>query len=112
MDIKNYIYLTTAGEAEARMIQDILKKQRIPSELRPSSTSDALASQAVHGNLPYEVRVPKELLEIARELLNIENPVSTPEEKRSYPRLAVLAAWIFISLVVILAVVFYLLPDF
>ncbi len=74
MKSKDYIHLVTIGEAEAKMIQELLWKQKIPSELHPSFIADALAGQAVHGNLPYQMRVPKESLEKARELLNLKEP--------------------------------------
>jgi len=72
MKTKDYIFLITIGEAEAKMIQDLLWKQKIPSELHPSSVADVLAGQAVHGNLPYQIRVPKQFLEKARKLLNLK----------------------------------------
>jgi len=72
MKSKDYTYLTTIGEAEAKMIQELLRKQGIPSELHPSPVADALSGQAVHGNLPYQIRVPKESLEEAKKLLNLE----------------------------------------
>jgi len=71
---KDYTYLITVSESEAKMIQGLLKRRGIRSELHPSSIADALAGQAVHGNLPYQVRVPKEFLEKARKLLNLEEP--------------------------------------
>ena len=74
MKSKGYIDLITIGEAEAKMIQELLRKQGIPSELHPSPMADALAGQAVHGNFFYQVRVPKESLEKAKELLNLNEP--------------------------------------
>jgi len=92
MRTKGYTYLTTVSEVEAKMIQEILQKQGIPSELHSSSIADALAGRAVHGGLPYEVRVPKELLEKAKELLNIEKSIDIPKEKHGYPRWVILVA--------------------
>lgn len=74
MKTKDYTHLVTISEAEAKMIQGLLKKQEIPSELHPSPMADALAGQAVHGNLLYQVRVPKESLEKAKKLLNLNEP--------------------------------------
>lgn len=74
MKSKDYTLLITISEAEARMIQELLRKQEIPSELHPSPMADALAGQAVHGNLFYQVRVPKESLENAKKLLNLNGP--------------------------------------
>lgn len=72
MKSKDYVNLITISEAEAKMIQELLKKQKIPSELHPSPMADALAGQAVHGSLFYQIRVSKKSLEKAKKLLNLE----------------------------------------
>lgn len=72
MKSQNYIYLMTVGEAEAKMIQDVLWKEKIPSELHPSAVADVLAGQAVHGNLSFDIRVPKDKLSQAKEMLDFE----------------------------------------
>jgi hypothetical protein len=71
MKSKNYVHLITVGEIETKMVRDILLSVKIPSELHPSAVADALAGQAVHGSLSYDVRVPKEMLGRAREVLNL-----------------------------------------
>ena len=73
MKSNNYVYLITIGEAEAKMIQDLLRAERIPSELHPSAIADVLAGQAVHSNLSYDVRVPKDMLDKAKEVLNLKD---------------------------------------
>ncbi len=112
MKTKNYTHLITIGEVEAKMIQELLMKQGIPSRLHASSTADVLAGSAVHGNLSYEVRVPEELLEKAKKLLNLEKSITIPKEKHGYPRWVIIVAWIFISFVIIFAVIAYFLPKF
>lgn len=71
MKSKNYVHLIAVGEIEITMIRDFLLSEKIPSEIHPSAIADALAGQAVHGNLSYDVRVPKELLDRAKEVLNL-----------------------------------------
>ena len=73
MKSKDYVYLMTVGEAEAKMIQDVLWKEKIPSELHPSAVADVLAGQAVHSNLSYDIRVPKDKLFDAKEMLGFED---------------------------------------
>ena len=63
----------TIGEAEAKMLQNVLWSEKIPSELHPSVMADALAGTAVHANLAYQIRVPQEYLEKARELLDFKD---------------------------------------
>ena len=109
MKPEGFTHLITIGETEAKMIQGLLQKEGIPSVLYPTSEADALAGSAVHGNLPYEVRVPKELLEKAKKLLNLEKPISISKEKYSYPRWVTLIAWIFIPILIILWVIALLL---
>jgi hypothetical protein len=70
---KNYVYLITVGEAEAKMIQDLLWSERIASELHPSAIADVLAGQAVHSNLSYDIRVPEQLLGKAKEMLDVKD---------------------------------------
>lgn len=72
MKSEDYILLTTVGEAVAKSIQELLLKNKIPSELHPTPIADAMASEAVHGGLPHEIRVPKKFLEEAKELVNLE----------------------------------------
>lgn len=84
--MKDYTYLTTTGEAEARMVQELLKSQGIPSRLHASSLADVLSGQAVHGNLPYEIRVPKESLGLAKDLIGIKEPIAAPDIKLGYPK--------------------------
>lgn len=71
MKSKNYVHLVSVGEIETKMIRDLLLSEKIPSELHPSAVADALAGQAVHGSLSYDIRVPKEMLDKAKEVLNI-----------------------------------------
>lgn len=73
MKSKNYANLITVSEAEAKMIQDVLWSEKIPSELHPSAVADVLSGQAVHGGLAYDVRVPVEMLEKAKELLDLKD---------------------------------------
>ncbi len=74
MKIQGYTHLITISEAEAKMIQGLLQKEKIPSTLSPTSEADVLAGSAVHGVLPYKVYVPRKLLEKAKQILNLKKP--------------------------------------
>jgi len=68
----NYIHLVTVSSVEAKMIQEALKKQRIPSKLRMFSFEDVLSAYGAQSK--REIFVPEELLEKAKNLLNLAKP--------------------------------------